>query len=38
MENIGKNLDSIGQFVDLMQRNVIHVENLALSVQALHES
>lgn len=38
MENIGKNLDSIGQFVDLMQRNVMYVENLALSVQALHES
>lgn len=37
MENVGKNLDSIGQFVDLMQRNVMYVENLALSVQALHE-
>lgn len=38
MENMGKNLDSIGRFVDLMQRNVIYVENLALSVQGLHES
>lgn len=38
MENMGKNLDSIGRFVELMQRNVIYVENLALSVQALHES
>lgn len=38
MENMGKNLDSIVRFVELMQRNVIYVENLALSVQALHES